>query len=64
MSAAVPPPPRTRNRAEIPDTHKWNLADIYADWASWERDFAALQGRIEEYAALKGDISHRPLSMK
>src|SRR3954451_13439369 len=48
------------NRAEIADTHKWNLADIYPDWESWERAKAELDRLIGEYAALKGTLAQGP----
>ncbi len=51
---------RTRNRAEIPETHKWNLSDIYPDWPAWEADLGILQRRIDEYAALKGTLASGP----
>ena len=49
-------PPRTRNRAEIGEAHKWNLTDIYPDWASWEASRTELETRVGEYAALKGTL--------
>ena len=53
-------PPRSRNRAEIDDAHKWNLADIYTDWDTWDRDRSALEGAIAEYATLKGTLAQGP----
>jgi len=52
--------PETRNRAEIPDTYKWKLEDIYADWPSWEADLGVLHRRIDEYAAFKGTLGQGP----
>jgi oligoendopeptidase F len=60
MPTTEAPQPRTRIRAEIPDTHKWNLADIYPDWAAWEAALAELDRRIGEYAALKGTLADGP----
>jgi oligoendopeptidase F len=51
---------RTRNRAEIDDAHKWNLDDIYGDWAVWEQARAELERRIGEYAELKGTLARGP----
>jgi len=51
---------RTRNRAEIDDAHKWNLDDIYGDWAVWEQARAELEKRIGEYAGLKGTLAQGP----
>ena len=27
---------RPKERQDTDDRHKWNLADIYSDWAEWE----------------------------
>lgn len=51
---------KTRNRADIPVEYTWNLADIYQDWEAWEADRARFETRIDEYAALKGTLSHGP----
>jgi oligoendopeptidase F len=53
---ATTAPPRTRNRAEIGEAHKWDLTDIYPDWSDWETSRVALERRIGEYAALKGTL--------
>src|SRR5690348_14389867 len=49
--------PRTRNRADIDDAHKWNLSDIYGDWSEWDRARAELDRLIDEYAAFKGTLA-------
>lgn len=54
MSTAVPA--RSRNRAEIADSHKWDLTHIYPDWDAWDRARVELETRIGEYAALKGTL--------
>lgn len=51
---------RSRNRAEIADSHKWHLDDIYPSWAVWETALGELETRINEYAALKGTLAHGP----
>ena len=51
---------RSRNRAEIADTHKWKLEDIFPDWRAWESALAVLEKRIGEYAALKGTLGKDP----
>src|SRR3954451_2541900 len=48
---------RSRLRPEIPDRFKWNLADIFPDWATWEAGYKTLEGMIGQYAALKGTLS-------
>jgi len=56
----VAPPPRSRNRQEIDDAHKWNLEDIFPDWDAWDAARSALDRRIDEYAALRGTLSAGP----
>ena len=53
-------PPRSRNRADIDDAYKWNLADVFPDWSAWESARALLERRIGEYAALKGTLGQGP----
>ncbi len=52
----TPAPPRPRNRSEIDDAHKWDLADIYPDWEAWDRARGELDALITEYDALKGTL--------
>jgi oligoendopeptidase F len=54
------PETRTRNRAEIADTHKWRLDDIYPDWATWESALAELEQRIGDFSGLKGTLANGP----
>ncbi|MEO7191798.1 MAG: oligoendopeptidase F [Vicinamibacterales bacterium] len=49
-----------RSRTDIDEAHKWNLADIYPDWESWEEGRALLDSHISEYAALKGTLARGP----
>src|SRR4249920_1122939 len=58
MPAAAPA--RSRNRAEIADSHKWNLEDIYPDWEAWDRAKTELERSIGEYEALKGTLAQGP----
>jgi oligoendopeptidase F len=53
---APPASARPRNRTEIDDAHKWNLADIYPDWTAWDRARSELEGFISEYDTLKGTL--------
>jgi oligoendopeptidase F len=48
---------RSRNRAEIEDRYKWNLADIFPSWAEWEEGYRRLEAGIEKYEALKGSLA-------
>jgi len=40
-------------RSEIDDKYKWNLTDIYASDADWEKDFAKLQSEVPAIKDLK-----------
>jgi oligoendopeptidase F len=55
-SMSTTAPARSRNRADIADSHKWDLSHIYPDWDAWDRARAELETRIGEYAALKGTL--------
>ncbi|MCA1560889.1 MAG: M3 family metallopeptidase, partial [Acidobacteria bacterium] len=55
-----PLPARTRNREEIADEFKWNVADILPDWESWEAAYAELEAGVDRYAALRGTLSAGP----
>jgi len=37
--------------------YKWQPELIYADWPAWERDFAQLQARLPDLAALQGTLA-------
>ena len=52
--------PRTRNRDEIDDRHKWNLHDIFPSWAAWDEARAHLEEQIDGYAAFKGTLAEGP----
>ena len=54
------PPARSRNRLEIPDQFKWNLADIFSNWEEWAAAYQSLEKGIERYAALKGTLAQGP----
>jgi oligoendopeptidase F len=58
MSTHAPARPRTR--ADIAESHKWNLEDIFPDWTRWEAARAQLEQRIGDYAALKGTLAQGP----
>lgn len=59
MSETVPES-RAKERQAIDDRYKWNLADIYSDWAGWEAGLRELDERIDHYAALKGTLAAGP----
>jgi oligoendopeptidase F len=60
VAAAEPPGVRSRLRHEIPDRFKWNLADIFPDWESWDTAYKQLEADIATYAALKGTLASGP----
>lgn len=43
-------------RDSIDNKYKWDLSDIYPDWAAWETDMAKIQTLMDEYAAMKGTL--------
>jgi oligoendopeptidase F len=46
-----------RERSDIDDRYKWNLASIFPDWSAWDAAYAELDGRIDEFARLQGTLS-------
>jgi len=56
-ATAEPPQTRSRRREEIPDRFKWNLADIFPDWPTWEAGYQRLEAMIARYAALQGTLA-------
>ena len=50
--------PELRNRADIPDRYKWNLADIFPGWDEWLLAYDDLELKIGAYAALQGTLAH------
>ena len=51
---------RSRNRLEIADKYKWNLADIFPGWPEWEEAYRKLEAGIDRYTALKGTLAEGP----
>ena len=51
---------RTRTRADLPDRFKWNVQDIFANWAEWEVAYKKLEGGLDLYASLKGTLGQGP----
>jgi oligoendopeptidase F len=54
------PTVRSRNRAEIDDRFKWNLADIFASWDAWDAAYKQLEAGVDRYATLKGTLGSGP----
>jgi oligoendopeptidase F len=53
-ATAAPP---LRERGEIPDKFKWNLAHIFPDAAAWQAAYEELETRIGAFAALQGTLA-------
>ena len=49
--------PQTRNRAEIPDICKWDLAPIFAAWEDWRAAYARLETLIATFANQRGSLA-------
>jgi oligoendopeptidase F len=62
LTAPVPPV-RSRNRGEIPDRFKWNVLDIFPDWAAWDAAYKELEAGINKYAELKGTLAQGPATL-
>src|SRR5215475_12034826 len=55
-TAEAPSAPQLRDRQDIPDQFKWNLAHIFSDWREWETAYAELETKIGRYAALQSTL--------
>jgi oligoendopeptidase F len=45
------------SRDEIPDRFKWNLKGIFEDWDAWQEGYQQLDGKLDEFAALRGTLA-------
>jgi oligoendopeptidase F len=52
--------PQTRDRKEIPDRYKWNLADIYPTDDAWRAAKADLSKQIPSLEAYRGTLARSP----
>jgi len=59
-TAEAPAAPHLRDRTDIPDRFKWDLTDIFPDWAEWQRSYQDLEVMIGGYAALQGTLAKGP----
>jgi oligoendopeptidase F len=60
LESRIETKPRGRERADVPEQFRWNLADIYSGWTEWDAAFQDLGGRIDAFAALKGTLASSP----
>lgn len=51
---------QAKDRSDIPDKYKWNLADIFEDWAAWEEAYKKLDEGIDVTAKMKGTLKDGP----
>jgi oligoendopeptidase F len=58
--ADAPAAPALRERADIDDKYKWNLASIYENWDAWQQAYDELNSRIAEFATLQGTLTGGP----
>ncbi len=54
------PPATPRERSAIPERHRWNLLDIFSDWAAWERGCADLSAAVDRFSSLQGTLARGP----
>ncbi len=47
-----------QNRKEIPEQYKWNLGDIYATTADWEKEFDSLAKSMPTLDKFKGKLNN------
>lgn len=52
-----------RDRAKIPDTYKWNLAEIYPSDEAWSKAKDALVAQFPEIARHKGTLGTSPAAL-
>lgn len=48
--------PQSPKRSDVPDKHKWNLADIYKSVDDWKSDLENVETKIKSFAAYKGKL--------
>ncbi len=49
--------PELPTRDTIPDKNKWNLTDLYASDADWEKEFKWVQGNLPSFKKFEGKLS-------
>ena len=55
--AEAPAAPPLRDRNDIADRFKWQLADIFPDWPAWQAAYDELDRKITAYASLQGSLA-------
>ena len=52
------------NRSEIPEKYKWNLGDIFATPADWEKCFAEMSVKYKELGEYQGKLGDKATLLK
>ena len=52
--------PDTRDRSKIAAEYRWDFSAIYPDWAAWETGLAAMEAKMDAFAARKGTLATGP----
>jgi oligoendopeptidase F len=63
-SLALAAPAAAKDRAEIPDQYKWNLADLYPSEGAWVAAKDALANRVAGLAAHQGKLGQSAASLR
>ncbi|MGD9329527.1 MAG: hypothetical protein PVH48_11210, partial [Cyclobacteriaceae bacterium] len=53
----------SKDRADIPEQYKWNLADMYATQEDWEKAKEELPGKFDKVAGYKGTLGKSASSL-
>ncbi len=48
--------PQSPKRSDVPDKHKWNLADVYTSVTDWKADLSKIENSISAFTAYKGKL--------
>ena len=54
---------KERDRSRIPDTYKWNLADVYPDEKAWRNAKSRVAGEFPRVGACKGTLAESPQAL-
>jgi oligoendopeptidase F len=57
MSAEAPAATSLRERNQIPDRFKWDLAGIFSNWDEWKTAYDDLDRKIQAFAGLEGTFA-------
>ncbi len=53
----------TRERSDVEDKYKWNLADFYESTEAWQADYDDVTAKIKEFPKLQGTLSKSPAAL-